>query len=303
MFLCFSNQQKAAIENGRVKRRRLIRVTAQAAKCAKDSITYIGSDGETHILQEKKSRHYYIYGPSGIGKTYNMERELEKSGVPYYVISGNISMWAFGVQLACIKVAHPTEKVVIVVDDCDELLKDGKSVNEVKELLAESRFSYNKKPQMHMLTSDAQIQCVEQFMSNDKLGFQVPTENFTFVITSNFQLPYDSTPEEMLRKNGDVITPRIAYMKHLTAIRGRMETKDIDLTMEEKWGNIAEVLMNDGGCHFLNEQQRIYLLQWMWNNWDNMTETSIRTAEKMARIMIEEGEDGVQDAWEIDFLK
>jgi hypothetical protein len=61
--------------------------------------------------------------------------------------------------------------------------------------------------------------------------------------------------------------------------------------------------MNDGGCNFLNDQQKIYLLDWMWNNWSEMTETSIRTAEKMARVMIEEGEEGVQDAWEIDFLK
>lgn len=291
------------MENGRAKRRRLIRTTSQAAKCATDNITYIGNDGKIHILEDKKNRHYYIYGPSGIGKTYNMEKALEASGVTYYTISGNISMWSFGVNLACIKAAHPDEKVVILVDDCDEILKDGKSVNQWKETLAEARFSYNKKPQMHMLTSSTQIECVEKFMSDDKLGFQIPIENFTFVITSNFQLPYDSTPDEMLEKNGNVMTPRIAYMKHLTAVRGRMETKDIDLTMEEKWGNIAEVLMNDNGCHYLNEQQRIFLLQWMWTNWNDMTETSIRTAEKMARIMIEEGEEGVQDAWEIDFLK
>ena len=107
----------------------------------------------------------------------------------------------------------------------------------------------------------------------------------------------------MLRKNGDVMTPRIGYLKHLTAIRGRMMVKDISLTWEEKWGNIADVLMNDNGCPELNEQQKIFLLQWMWTNWNDMTETSIRTAEKMADILIDEGEEGIQDAWEIDFLK
>lgn len=287
MILTLSTKQKSAMESGIAKRKRLIRTTHKAAEAA---------------LKEKSS-HYYIYGPSGIGKTYNMEKELEKSGVPFYTISGNISMWSFAVNLACIKSNHKDEKVVILVDDCDELLKDGKSVNQLKELLDKGVFSYNKKPQMHMLTSDHQQKCVENFMSPDSMGFSIPCQNFTFVITSNFQLPYDSTPEEMLEKNGGNMTPRIAYMKHLTAIRGRMMTKDISLTKEEKWGNIAEVLLNDNGCDELNEQQKIYLLDWMWNNWSEMTETSLRTASKMTEVLLEEGEENVQDAWEIDFLK
>lgn len=275
------------MESGVSKRKRLIRTTRKASESA---------------LKEK-STHYYIYGPSGIGKTYNMEKELEKSGVPFFTISGNVSMWSFAVNLACIKAQHPNEKVVILVDDCDELLKDGKSVNQLKELLDKGVFSYNKKVSPHNFSSDYQQECVEKFQSDGQMGFQVPCDNFTFVITSNFQLPYDSTPEEMLEKNGGNMTSRIAYMKHLTAIRGRMMTKDISLTKEEKWGNIAEVLLNDNGCDELNNQQKIYLLDWMWTNWSEMTETSIRTAEKMANVLVEEGEEDVQDAWEIDFLK
>jgi len=287
MKLSFSNNQSLAITKGQQKRKRLKRTTLKAAQSSLSS----------------KSKHYYIYGPSGIGKTYNMEKELEKSGVPYYIISGNISMWSFAVQLACIRAQHPNEKVVILVDDCDELLKDGKSVNQMKELLDKGIFSYNKKPQMHMLTSDFQVACVEQFLSKDSLGFSVPCDNFTFVITSNFQLPYDSTPEALMEKNGGTITPRISYLKHLTAIRGRMMVKDISLEWEEKWGNIADVVMYDNCCDDLDEQQKIFLLQWMWTNWSEMTETSIRTAEKMADVLMEEGEDAIQDAWEIDFLK
>jgi len=287
MKLTLSSKQKLAIEQGKSKRKRLIGVTQRAAKMA--------------LLD--KSRNYYIYGPSGIGKTHNMEQELIKSGVPFYIISGNISMWSFAVNLACIKALHPDEKVVILVDDCDELLKDGKSVNQLKELLDKGIFSYNKKPQMHMLTSAHQQECVEKCMSDDKMGFQINCKNFTFVITSNFPLPYDSSITEMLDKNGGTMTPRIAYLNHLTAIRGRMSTHDINLDWEEKWGNIAEVLLNDGGCAELSEQQKVYLLDWMWNNWDDMKETSIRTANKMAEFMIDEGEDGIQDTWEIEFLK
>ena len=292
MLLSLSTKQKQAIENGRGRRNRLVSITKRVAKKTLE-------DNST-----TKQRHTYIYGPSGIGKTYNMEHAVEESGVKYFTISGNVSMWAFGVQLACIKAAlKPNEKVVIIVDDCDELLKDGKSANQLKELLDKNQFSYNKKPQMHMLTSDFQIAAVEQCMSDDGLGFKVDCSNFSFVITSNFKLPYDSTPEELLEKNGGNLTPRIAYMKHLTAIRGRMNTKDLDMSKEEKWGNIAIVLLEDNGCPNLTQQQKLFLLQWMDSNWDDLTETSIRTAEKLADILIEEGEENVIDAWECDFLK
>jgi len=292
MLLTLSTKQKQAIESGRSRRNRLVSITKRVAKKTLEDIS------------ETKKRHTYIYGPSGIGKTYNMEHAIKESGVKSVTISGNVSMWAFGVQLACIKATlKKDEKIVVIIDDCDELLKDGQSTNQLKELLEKNMFSYNKKPQMHMLTSDFQIAAVEQCMSNDGLGFKVDCSNFSFVITSNFKLPYDSTPEEMLEKNGGVLTPRISYFKHLTAIRGRMNTKDLDMTKEEKWGNIAIVLLEDNGCNQLNLQQKIFLLQWMDSNWENMTETSIRTAEKLADILIEEGEEDVVDAWECDFLK
>jgi hypothetical protein len=292
MLLTLSTKQKQSIESGRIRRNRLVSITKRVAK----------KTLEIHVTGNK--RHTYIYGPSGIGKTYNMENAIKESGVKSVTISGNISMWAFAVQLACIKATlKPNEKIVVIVDDCDELLKDGQSTNQLKELLANNVFSYNKKPQMHMLTSDFQIAAVEQCMSADGLGFKVDCSNFSFVITSNFKLPYDSTPEEMLEKNGGVLTPRISYFKHLTAIRGRMNTKDLDMSKEEKWGNIAIVLLEDNGCPQLSYQQKIFLLQWMDSNWENMTETSIRTAEKLADILIEEGEENVIDAWESDFLK
>lgn len=293
MLLTLTSKQRQAIEEGRSKRKRLVRITKKASENS-----FIESDSPL------KTPHYYIQGPSGIGKTYNMEKAVKETGVRHQVISGNVSMWAFAVNLACIKGSlKDNEKVVVIIDDCDELLKDSKSVNQLKELLDRNVFSYNKKPQLHTLTSDYQLACVEQCMTDDGMGFKVDCSNFTFVITSNFALPYDDTPEKMLEKNGGNLTPRIAYMKHLTAIRGRMHVKDLQFTKDEKWGNIAIVVLEDNGCKGLNDQQKIFLLQWMYQNWDDMTETSIRTAEKMARILIEEREEDVVDAWECDFLK
>ena len=75
------------------------------------------------------------------------------------------------------------------------------------------------------------------------------------------------------------------------------------MTMEEKWGNLASVCLEDGACKECEEQEKIFILNYIWNNWDNMKETSIRTAEKMARTLKLEGEEDIVDAFDADYLK
>ena len=52
------------------------------------------------------------------------------------------------------------------------------------------------------------------------------------------------------------------------------------------WGWIADVTLNED-CVELSFEDKMILLDWMYNNWDNMKERSIRTVEKMAETMIE----------------
>jgi hypothetical protein len=93
-------------------------------------------------------------------------------------------------------------------------------------------------------------------------------------------------------------------MGHRNAIRSRCQTNDFDLDWEEQWGWIADVVLNEGclDSKLDTEEEKMLLLDWMYNNWDTMTERSIRTAEKMADIMVEDPT-GYRDTWEIDFLK
>jgi len=134
-------------------------------------------------------------------------------------------------------------------------------------------------------------------MTEGRQGFTVDTSNFTFVITSNIKLAFDDSAEE-----GDD-SKKAARQRHLAAIRGRCETKDLDMNKEEKWGNLAFVTLEDGACNSCDEQQKVFILDYIWNNWDNMTETSIRTVEKMARALHLEGEENIKDAFDADFLK
>lgn len=288
MILQLSSKQKAAIEAGKLKRNRLIRAAKQAANPLSNDT------------------HYYIYGPSGIGKTYWAEKAVKESGMKFRTVSGNVSMFAFGIDLAIIKYLIPEEKVLVIIDDCDEILKDAVCINQMKELLAKRKFSYNKRFHINSLGDEDSIphQAVLQCMDPENgLGFTVDCSNFTFAITSNIRLPYDSTADELVERNGGIDTSKSIRARHLAAIRGRCEVKDLDMNMEEKWGNLAAVTLEEDACANCNEQQKIFILDYIWNNWNDMKETSIRTVNKMARIFELEGEDNVKDAFDADFLK
>lgn len=284
MLLQLSSKQKSAIEQGKVKRNRLIRATKQAAQ---------------QMDYDEKPLHYYIYGPSGIGKTYQTEKAIKETGVTTHTISGNVSMMALGINLAVIKYMNKNNKVVIVIDDCDEILKDTSNINQFKGILDKNQYAYNKRFHINSVGEEGTLEhdAVLECMQDGRQGFVVDTSNFTFVITSNIKLAYDDTAEE-----GDD-SKKAARARHLSAIRGRCETKDLDMSKEEKWGNLAFVTLEDGACKNCEEQQKIFILDYIWNNWDNMTETSIRTVEKMARTLALEGEENIKDAFDADFLK
>ena len=290
MKLVLSSKQKAAIQAGELKRKRLIRATKQAANL---------------VDSEYDNIHYYIYGPSGIGKTYQSMKAVEESGVPHFTVSGNVSMYNFAIKLGIIAYTNLDKKCVVIIDDCDEILKDAKSINQMKELLGENKLSYNKRFHLNQLGDEDSLpyMAIEHWMNNSGVGFTVDCSNITFVITSNIRLPYDSTADAIVDKNGGIDTPKSIRARHLAAIRGRCEVKDLDMTMEEKWGNLASVCLEDNACKECEEQEKIFILDYIWNNWDNMKETSIRTAEKMARILRIEDDEDVKDAFDADFLK
>jgi len=291
MILQLSSKQKAAIQAGELKRNRLIRATKQAAN---------------QVNLDEKSIHYYIYGPSGIGKTYQSMKAVQDAKIQYFTVSGNVSMYNFAIKLAIIAYQNRDNKVVVVIDDCDEILKDAKTINQMKELLGESKLSYNKRLHLNQLGDEDSLpyRAIEYCMNSNGVGFTVDCSNMTFIITSNIRLPYDSTADEITEKNGGIDTAKSVKARHLAAIRGRCEVKDLDMTMEEKWGNLASVCLEDGACNDCSSNvEKIFILDYIWNNWDNMKETSIRTAEKMARTMKLEGHDGIKDAFDADYLK
>jgi hypothetical protein len=286
-----STKQKEAISKGAQKRKSLIREAEKAAQRA------AGNAVREEYLDT------ILTGTTGIGKTHNIEKAVESLGVPSITLKGNKSMFAFGGDLMLLHSRMPKgTKLALIIDDCDSFFENKENINILKGMTGKKgtrQFQYNKKINEHMFT-EAQMSVMSQYQTEGMHGFVVPTDDFIFIFTTNFNLPFESDAKEHLERNGG--SAKANRMQDLAAIRGRFNVKDYQLDFETNWGWIAEVALNDGGLSMLTEEQCLILLDWMYNNWNNMTETNIRTIEKMAYEMVDYPEE-YRDNWEADFLK
>lgn len=279
----FSTKQKTAIQQGAIQRKCLKSRAKQAAKSSLD----------------KDFPHTYIFSPPGLGKTFTVNQAIKEAGAQFHTVSGNVSMFAFGVKLATIYHYSPKDTPIIIsVDDCDEILKNEANVNILKNVLAGDQiYSYEKSMASQLSNlSDMQRVAVEALGSPDSMGFRVPCQNMIFIFTSNKKLPTkDDLGDGMKRGDG--------MKQHLHAIRSRCQTIDFDLDWESQWGWIADCVLNDDGLPQLKEQmEKMILLDWMYNNWQNLTEADLRTVNKLAENMIDDPT-GYRDTWEVFYLK
>ena len=74
-----------------------------------------------------------VSGPPGLGKTYSVERELDRSGKDHDVIRGTVS--AAGLYIALFNQA---EGGVVVLDDCDSVFDNEEALNVLKIVLDSS---------------------------------------------------------------------------------------------------------------------------------------------------------------------
>jgi len=275
-----NTQQLNAIIEGKLLRGRLIR--------------YVESAVNSELGIEYP--HTYIFSPPGLGKTYTVMNELRKKDAKFIEISGAQTMFAFGIHLSTIKYMIPDEKIIIAVDDCDSLFKNEENINIMKNVLAGNKvFSYRKSIESQFKSlSELQIESVQSFRNENQMGFQIPTENFVFIFTSNLKLPTDDEAFDQRSKSS------ISSMKtHLNAIRSRCNTLDFDLSKRQHYGWISEVVLNE--FNHIDDDLKHKIIDWLWINWDNLNERSIRTIEKMIQSFKLDKE-GYEDIWNIDFL-
>ena len=265
------------------------------------ALTFLGKR-VLKVSAEDQYPHYYVYSVPGLGKTHTIKTSLEKNDKPHFVISGSISPWAFGTQLAFINHNVPKEQeVVVVVDDCDGIFRDNESINVMKNILeGYKNFHYQKdvSKMLGHLPSDVRT-AVESHMSPNQIGFKVPTDRMIFIFTSNEKLPTDDDITSIKNKGTKVYQRKM----HLNAIRSRCQTKDFDLSPLVQWGWVADVILNEE-CNISDIPQNVVKesLDFTYRNWSKLKTKSIRTLQMMLNEYRQFPED-YADVWEMDYLK
>jgi hypothetical protein len=282
----FGTDQWQAYEAGKLKRERLTSVV----------------DGISSDSIFKKYPHTYIYSPAGLGKSFIVRNHLRTLNMPHCKISGVYSMFAFGIQLAVINHQNPDRTpIILFADDCDGFFSNEINCNIMKNVLEGERvFTYAKylSSQMGNLSS-VQREAVSSFTGEGNIGFSVPTENIVFIFTSNVKLPTD---DEVARAHGR-LSARASLLRHRSAIRSRCTVLDFDLSFEQHWGWISDVVLNTDclAAFKFQERSKYDILCFLWDNWKDLSERSIRLVEKMAKTM-----DGYPDTykklWELDYV-
>jgi mRNA-degrading endonuclease HigB of HigAB toxin-antitoxin module len=196
--------QREALEKGKLNRVRLRQLVENI------SITKEGN----------RYPHTYFFSPPGLGKTFAVKNHLISSNTKYIQVSGNVSMFAFGIQLAVINYLNPHR-------ECDEIFKTEVNCNTMKNVLDGDRvFTYEKSLSSQWSNlSVIQQEAILNFQGKGRMGFSVPTDNMVFVFTSNFKLPIDDDVR-IAREKGQ---SKSVILAHKNAIRSRCRVADFDL--------------------------------------------------------------------------
>jgi hypothetical protein len=283
----FAKNVSASLLTGRQVRRNFLRIL----------------DNMVKSLKEGNNQSIYVYGPPGIGKTFSIKKVLDENSVKYVFISGNTSMFAFGIILAVTNFLNKNnEKVVVLVDDCDMIFSNETNCNIMKNVLADPHFfTYEKALQSQMgCLNELQKEAIVYHQTEDKMGFVVPTFNMVFIFTSNYSLPTDDDVKAAREKNQN----KSIMLSHKNAIRSRCNVADFDLPNHALWGWIADVVF-ESECLNKYEMEladKEEILNYTRLKWSRLKERSLRLVEKMA-IIKQTNPVEYKTMWDFQFLK
>lgn len=242
------------------------------------------------------NQNYIISSLPGLGKSYEMEQALAKCPNPPLLFEGAASISAFTIEVATARYLLPkNQRMVVVLDDCDTLFEK-KNINITKKMFDSTqslKYGKNFRGLRHLCT-DLQYEAIESFSSDDKAGFSVPTDNITFIILTNRHLCTVNEAEE-----GN------EYAADSYAIRRRVEYKDIDMTRDQLWGYVANVVMNEQICEKfipnIDIGYKLQILNWCSRHWDNCTERNLSLVEKMTKDIVRYPKI-YKDIWDQNYL-
>jgi len=272
----FTKEMESFLNDGRAQRKRL---------------ELLGNE-VCNLTPNDKFPHLYLFANPGIGKTHTINESMKKSKIKNFNITGNISMFQFGVKLAVINYTSPNSDIkYITIDDCNELLKNTENINIVKNMLSDEKaYTYQKNMSSVSQSLTPEENVAIRAHTSSTGGFRVPLNNFVFVFTSNTKLPND---DEIRNERG----------LHLNAIYSRVMYKDFTMKPTTLWGYISDILLNTNAIpKTIPKTIKQELCWFLYENWESLTERSVRGAQKMIQEYFKH-QDDYKFIWENEFKK
>lgn len=234
-------------------------------------------------LEVSPKRHHYIVGGPGIGKTYTVNEVAKKHKVELTRIQGVASMSAVGILLATAAYMNQDRHMYVWIDDCDSVFGDANSLSVMKGVFDEDRnvLAWNK----NMIAAIAQYEksdnastqlvatALRHFQPENGAGIEIPTDNMTFIVTSNRTLTAPNPPPKTTRKIDE------------SAIRDRVVYTEYTLTRDETWGWMAATTLK-AKLPKVDKADKHLLLDWMYNNWERLPSVSMRAITELAADMV-----------------
>ena len=241
----------------------------------------------------RMNHHLYIAGQPGVGKTYAVKEIATQYPKVYFLeIKGKMSPWAFVKTIAVNMYKLPkTMKLAVYIDDMNNIFKTNSEFLDMFKIAMDKTsgdcIEYNTSlgAQYHS-SEDFEKEAIDYFKSldPDRTGFVIPFEGrVKFIFTMNTPLPGKQEMDKL--ENG---SDKWIKLNNRAAIRSRVTYEDLIMNKEVYWGWIADVIWHSPKtmCIGATEEQRYEMLCWLWDNWEKVSETSLRfVEEKMWDIM------------------
>ena len=209
-------------------------------------------------------RAMIVTGPPGVGKSFGVERELEKSGLlddlagrprKYEVVKGAMTP----IGLYCKLYEYSDKNNVLVFDDCDSVLMDDLSLNILKAALDSS-----KRRTIHWNADSHKLR-------NEGVPNSFDFKGSVIFITN---VKFDNVRSLRLKD-------------HLEALMSRCHYLDLTLdTMRDKYLRIKQIARSGGlfAAYGLDKMQENEIIDFMKTNQNRLREMSLRMAIKLADL-------------------
>ena len=218
----------------------------------------------TEATQEGSVRAMIVSGPPGVGKSYGVEEQLNRSDIfnkmagqnpKFEVVRGSMS--ALGLYQKLYKFSNNGE--ILVLDDCDSILFDDVALNILKAALDSSKKRYIS------WNTESRV------LAHEGVPDRFEYKGSVIMITN---IKFDYVKSKKLRD-------------HLAAIMSRCHYLDLTMdTIRDRFLRCKQVMRDAnvlGGYGFSREQGE-EIVNFMWDNKDKLNEISLRMVTKIADL-------------------